>query len=205
MALNGAEMPQLILIQPFGLAFLVVDFNGPAVTANACNPGRLPDQAVADEKGRIVREVSLGIIDDQALFAKIVNMMGMAVAVVGFALALERDGELLEDRLAFLLRASRCSCLSRAANSFRLALSGLQVDFIRLGQGAHIGQLQGLIQVATEGRLSEPIVKGHRAMILWMDLHPLLEQILHQDQLTVIQLSGVLDELFWRLRQTPSK
>src|SRR4030065_369543 len=104
MALNGAEVPQLILIQPFGLAFLVVDFNGPAVTANARDPGRLPDQAVADEKSRIVREVSLGIIDDQALLAKVVNVMGMAVAVVGLALALEGDGERLENRLALLLQ-----------------------------------------------------------------------------------------------------
>ena len=55
MALNGAEVAQLILIQPFGLAFLVIDFNGPAVAANAGDACGVPVQAVADEKGGVVR------------------------------------------------------------------------------------------------------------------------------------------------------
>jgi len=35
MTFDGAEVPQLILIQPFRLAFLVIDLNGPAVATNA--------------------------------------------------------------------------------------------------------------------------------------------------------------------------
>lgn len=39
MPLDGVKAPQLLLIEPFGLAFLVVDFNGPAVAANARDAG----------------------------------------------------------------------------------------------------------------------------------------------------------------------
>ena len=52
MALDGAEVSQLIVVQPFRLAFLVIDFNGPAMAANTRDAGRLPHQTVADEEGR---------------------------------------------------------------------------------------------------------------------------------------------------------
>ena len=75
MPLDGAEVPQLILVQPFGLAFLVVDFNGPAMATNTGDACRLPHQAVADEKDGAVRQVSPVMIDDQALFTEAVDVV----------------------------------------------------------------------------------------------------------------------------------
>jgi hypothetical protein len=54
MSLNTTEVPQLILIQPFRLAFFVIDFNGPAVASNTGDARSLPYQAVADVKGWFV-------------------------------------------------------------------------------------------------------------------------------------------------------
>ena len=71
MSLNGAETPQLILIQPLSLAFFMIDFNGPPMAANASDAVCLPDQAVADEKGRVFRQVSLAVVDNKALFTKL--------------------------------------------------------------------------------------------------------------------------------------
>jgi hypothetical protein len=53
MPFDGAEVPQLILVQPFRLAFLVVDFNGPEVATNAGDPRGLTHQAVALENSAI--------------------------------------------------------------------------------------------------------------------------------------------------------
>jgi hypothetical protein len=70
MALDGREVPQLILIQPFGLAFLVVDFNGPAVAADArCRALAKPSGWTSAD--RVVRQISPAIVDHQALFAKV--------------------------------------------------------------------------------------------------------------------------------------
>ena len=70
------------------------------MAANACDALCLPDQAVADEKGRVVRQVSLTIVDDQALFTKIMQVMRVAVAVVLFTLTFVRNCEWVEDRSA---------------------------------------------------------------------------------------------------------
>ena len=100
MPLDGAEVPQLILVQPFGLAFLVVDFNGPAMAPNTGDACRLPHQAVADEKDGAVRQVSLAMIDDQALFAEVMDVVRLTIAVVGLLRTLVGDRDALEDRFA---------------------------------------------------------------------------------------------------------
>jgi len=100
MPLNGAEVPQLILIQPFGLAFLVVDFNGPAMASNASDAWRLPYQTVADEKDGIVCQIRLAMVDDQALFAEAVDVVRLTIALVGFRFTLVGDRDALEDRFA---------------------------------------------------------------------------------------------------------
>ena len=68
MTFDGAKVPQLILIQPFRLAFLVIDFNGPAVATDARDACGLPNQAVADVKDGVVRQIRLVMVDYQALF-----------------------------------------------------------------------------------------------------------------------------------------
>src|SRR5512139_892892 len=97
MPLNGAEVPQLILIQPFGLAFLVIDFHRPAMASNAGDAGSMPGQAVANVKGWIVREIRLAIVDHQALSSKVVQAMDVAITVIDFMLAFEGDTDALED------------------------------------------------------------------------------------------------------------
>jgi hypothetical protein len=82
MPLNGAEVPQLILVQPFGLAFLVVDFNGPAMVPNAGDASSLPDQAVAAVEDGIVCQIRLTMVDDQPLFTETVDVVRLTIAWV---------------------------------------------------------------------------------------------------------------------------
>ena len=50
----GLEVPHLILVQPLLLALLVIDFNGPAVAADARDTNGLPNQAIrVVEAGRV--------------------------------------------------------------------------------------------------------------------------------------------------------
>ena len=56
---HRAELPHLILVQPFGLPFFMVDLNGPSMTTDAQDPPRTPMQAVGDIKLGFVREVFL--------------------------------------------------------------------------------------------------------------------------------------------------
>lgn len=104
------------------------------------------------------------MIDDQALFAIVVDVVGVAVAVVLFLLPLVGDRDPLEDRLAALLqpvlavRPGRLQVfLSEPLGEvLQGGLSGSQVHLVFAGQGADVWQVQGLIQEATEGRLGVP-------------------------------------------------
>ncbi len=70
-SLDRFEIPQLILVQPFVLAFLVIDFHGPAMAIDTGDPRRMPEQAVADQEEGGVRQIGLAIIDDQPVFSKV--------------------------------------------------------------------------------------------------------------------------------------
>jgi hypothetical protein len=107
MSFNGLEIPYLILVQPFLLALLVIDFNGPAVAIDACDPRRLPVQAVGHQEHGFVRQVSLAMVDHQAMFAKVVQAMGSTIAVVPFLTTFERDSDLLEHRSSFFFDSFR--------------------------------------------------------------------------------------------------
>ncbi len=69
------------------------------MAANACDALSLPGQAVTDEKGRIVRQVSLSIVDDEALFPKIMTVVRVAVTQVSFTLTFVQDGDWAKARL----------------------------------------------------------------------------------------------------------
>src|SRR5271157_984733 len=97
MSFDGRKVPELILIQPFSLAFFVIDFDGPAVASNAGNTRRLPNEAIADEKNGIIGKVSPTMVDNQALFAVVVKVVGVTVAVVGLLLVFVRNRNALED------------------------------------------------------------------------------------------------------------
>ena len=71
------EVPYLILIQPIRFPLFVIDFNGPAMASDAGEPPSLPVQFVRDEIGGRIREISLAMIDDQALLPKVMDVMGV--------------------------------------------------------------------------------------------------------------------------------
>ena len=96
-SLDGLQVPHLILVEPFGLTLLVINFNGPAVASNARDARRLPVQAVRDKENRAITQVRLAVIDDQPLPAKVLNAMRGTVAVVLFLLSFVTNRERFED------------------------------------------------------------------------------------------------------------
>ena len=112
MSFDSAKAPHLILVQPFRFAFLVIDFHGPAMATNTSDAFCLPTEAVADEIGRIVRQVRLAMVDDQALFAVVLDPMCIAVAVICLLVYLELDRNRLKNGGGASFEAARCSCLS---------------------------------------------------------------------------------------------
>jgi hypothetical protein len=77
------KIPDLILIQSISFALFVIDGNGPAVTADARDAMSLPVQSSGEkERGRI-RQVGLSVVDDSSLLPKVMDTMGVAIAVIG--------------------------------------------------------------------------------------------------------------------------
>jgi hypothetical protein len=76
------EVPDLILIQPIRLPLCVIDFNGPAMASDAGDPPGLPWQLVTHEVHGRIGQISLTMINDQTLLAKVMDVMGFAGAVV---------------------------------------------------------------------------------------------------------------------------
>ena len=133
MTLDGAEVPQLILVQPFGLAFLVVDFNGPAMAPNAGDARRLPHQAVADVKDGIICQIRPAMVDNQALFTKGMDVVRLTIAVVGFLLTLVGDRDALEDRFAAVGGRLQVFLFESAGEVFERFLTGLQIHLVTVG------------------------------------------------------------------------
>jgi len=111
------------------------------MAANTRDALCLPDQAVADEKGRVVRQVSLAIVNHQALFAKIVNVMRVAVAIILFTLTLVCNREWMEDRFAAFFERLQVLLLEMTGKFTQCYLAAFQVDLVGVGQGADIRQL----------------------------------------------------------------
>src|SRR4029453_15506137 len=108
------EVPYLILIQPIRFPLFVIDFNGPAMASDAGDPPGLPLQLVTNEVSGRLGKLSLAMMDDQAVLAKVMDVMGFAVAVVGFLCSFVGNRQFVEDRssaifdglLVFLLKMS---------------------------------------------------------------------------------------------------
>ena len=188
MSFNGAEAPHLILVQPFGLAFFVIDFNRPAMTANAGDALCPPDQTVADVEGRFVLQVSLTMVNDQALFAKAWNLMGVAVAVVDFLFTLVRYVDGMEDGLTPRRHRLQMLLFELFSKVAQRCLTVLQGHLGCLGQGTHIGQTQRLTHKPAEIWLGIPTVEGHRQLALGMSADPLLQQILGDGEFAVVEI-----------------
>ncbi len=138
MTLNSIEVPYLILVQTFFLAFLVIDLYRPAMTSYPGDASSLPIQAVADEKSWVVLQVSLGMIDDQALSAKIMEMVRIPVTVVGFLFSFVRDADLMKDRLSLALNSIQVFLLEMIGKIFQGFGACTQDDLITFCQSANI-------------------------------------------------------------------
>ena len=64
MFFNRLEIPYLMLIETFGLAFFMIDFNRPAMASNSGDATRLPIQAIRNKQARGIRQVGLLVVDD---------------------------------------------------------------------------------------------------------------------------------------------
>ena len=78
------EVPYLILIQPIRLPLFVIDFNGPAMASDTGDPPGLPLQLVTNEVSGRIGEISLAMIDDQTLLAKVMDVMDFAFSTGHF-------------------------------------------------------------------------------------------------------------------------
>ena len=88
------KAPNLILIESIRFAFFVIDFNRPAMASDARDAPGLPGQDVGEkERGRIGK-VGLLMIDDQPLLPKVMEAMGLAVAVIGLLFSLISNSHL---------------------------------------------------------------------------------------------------------------
>lgn len=94
------KVPHVILIEPIRFALFMVDFNGPAMASDAGDPPGLPLQLVRDEVGSCIGEISLAMIDDQTMLAKVMDTMGLAVAIIGLLVSFIGDGEFAKHWLA---------------------------------------------------------------------------------------------------------
>ena len=99
MSRNGLKVPYLILVQSLRLAFLIIDFNGPAVTPATSDACSLPNQAVRIVKTGRIGQVGLAVIDNQPLLTKVVNAQGATKTIVSFLLALVGNGDFVEKLL----------------------------------------------------------------------------------------------------------
>jgi hypothetical protein len=97
------KIPDLILVEPIYFTFFVIDFNGPTMASDACDPPGLPLQLVTDEVGARIREISLSMIDDQSMLAKVMDMMGFTITVVGLFFSFIGDGQFSKDGIASTL------------------------------------------------------------------------------------------------------
>ena len=96
------KIPDLILIQSINFALFVRDFNGPAVTSDARDALGVPVQSVGDkERGRI-RQVGLAVVDDSSLLPKVMDTMGVAIAVIGLLFAFVGNRDFSKDALMSL-------------------------------------------------------------------------------------------------------
>ncbi len=133
MAFNSLEAPQLILIQPFGFAFFMIDFNGPAMAADVANTLGLPLQALGDVKHRVVGQVSPVVVNHQPDFAKVVNPMGLPITVDLFRLPLKLKGDRLENRCLALFDGDEVFLLEPLGEVVQSFPTGPQNQFGLIG------------------------------------------------------------------------
>ncbi len=119
------EVPDLILIESIRFAFFVIDFNRPAMASDARDPPGLPVELVGEEVGGGIGKVRFLVVDDQPVLPKVMDTMGLAVAVVGLLFSFVSNGQLAKDRgvvgfegvLVVFLKACRSNASKRCSPS----------------------------------------------------------------------------------------
>src|SRR3972149_6866464 len=114
------------------------------------------------------------------------------VAVVVLLVSLVRNGDPLgyggatgSDRVQMLL-------LQTGRKDIQSFQTALQAYLVFVGQGTDIGQLQSLVQEATESRLGVPVVERYRQVQIGMLLNPLVKELFAHAQLAVVQVGHTL-------------
>jgi len=188
MSFHGSEVPKLILVQPFGLAFLVIDFHGPPMTVDAGDACGLPRQAIRDQAHRRVGQIGLAMVDHETESPEVLQSMRFTITEAVFQLTLKANADRskhlrrarpLKRREMFLLESVRKLCDGLG--------SALEDHALIRRQRTHIGPVQGLIQILTEAGPSEPTIERHRQLQVGMRRSPRVQQLLANVQFTVIQ------------------
>lgn len=73
------------------------------MASDACDSPGLPLQLITDEVGGRIREISLPMIDDQSVLAKVMDVMGFTITVIGLFSSLISNGQLSKDGIASTL------------------------------------------------------------------------------------------------------
>lgn len=77
------KVPHRIRIEALSLALFVRDCNGPAGASDARAPRGVPVQCMGQPAHRGSRKVGLSVSDDQAVLPNVMEVLGMAVTVIG--------------------------------------------------------------------------------------------------------------------------
>ena len=75
----------------------MIDCNGPAGASDTGDPLGLPVQFIGHQAHGRIRKVGLAVIDDHSLFPKVMDAMGVTVAVIGFVFAFVINRDFVKD------------------------------------------------------------------------------------------------------------
>lgn len=92
------------------------------------------------------------------------NMMRVAVTEILFGLAFVRNRDPLKDPRAPVVNRIQVFLLEALSEIVQRRLPRSQMHLVATRQGAHIRQVQALIEKAAERWLREPVIEGHRQL-----------------------------------------
>ena len=128
------------------------------------------------------------MIDDQTVLAKVMDVMGLAVAVIGLFFSFVGDRQGAKDGSSFRFD-SLVMFLSQVSGKGVDSLGPRFQDHdIIASESAHIRYLERLVEKSAKGGLSIPVVKRDRELDLRMSLDEFSQKLLSKKQLALIKL-----------------
>ncbi len=131
------------------------------MTTNPRNARRLPGQPIRAEANRTVTQIAFPMVDPHALPAEALQPVCGTIAEVVFLRPFVANGNRLKDRRTPASPRGQMFLFELRGKLIEAQRATLQEDLIIVGQGADIGQVERLVQVAAEARLGIPIVEHH--------------------------------------------